>query len=314
MSLLFADPIYQNNKGAAMRYILLVFLALPIQAFSCDGCACGAANYYLGMMPQFHRSFVGVRFRNSFFDTNGHYSSSKEVFQTIEWWGRYYLQPRWQVLAFLPYQMNRQQSSGFDDVTISGMGDASLMVNFDMLGQKDSDTAIKHVIWAGLGVKAPTGRYNTDLTADGTRFTPNFQLGTGSWDALLNIQYTLRMPKWGIVLDAAGRLSADNKSDYRFGNRVSGALNGFWIMQAAPWMGLMPWMGAYVDWAAKDLRNGLFVSASGGYVLAAHCGFDLHLGDNWVLQVNGMLPVSQALQEGTTLSRGRFGMGVTRMF
>jgi hypothetical protein len=88
---------------------LILFLTFSGRA--CDICGCGLGNYYIGIVPQFNKSFFGVRYHYRQFHTqikNDETQFSNDYFQTIELWGGVNLGKKWQVLFFLPFNFNKQ--------------------------------------------------------------------------------------------------------------------------------------------------------------------------------------------------------------
>jgi hypothetical protein len=76
-------------------FILFVFIFIETNLIACDICGCGSGSYYIGLMPQFHKNFVGIRYRYSIFDSHlGHSHhgifATQETFRTTEIWGRFY--------------------------------------------------------------------------------------------------------------------------------------------------------------------------------------------------------------------------------
>ncbi len=297
-------------------FLLLGLLIGLSNAVACDRCGCGVTNYYLGIMPQFTRSFVGVRYRHSAFESTGHEYLTTETFQTAELSGRFYPHRKWQVLAFLPYQYNEQNNGVDEPVKRTGMGDVSLLVNYNLLNtnNKQEKHRVKHQLWLGGGVKLPTGRYEGDTGEESAHFSPNFQLGTGSWDVLTNALYTLRVDQFGVSADLNYRINTTNREEYRFGNRVSGSLNVFYVQQLSSKLALMPWAGVYGENSRQDTNRGYAVEESGGYLLAGQAGADLYLGSNWALHLNGGIPLTQDMQGGYSEAQGRWMCGVTMMF
>lgn len=302
------------NMKKILSFVLAFAAAAPV--FACDRCGCGVSNYYLGIMPQFTRSFVGVRYRHSSFESTGHTSLTDETFRTTELWGRFYPHRKWQVLAFVPYQFNEQRNGVDAPIKRQGLGDASVLVNYNLLNVNNQreNMEVKHQLWFGGGVKAPTGQYDGNTAEESAHFSPNFQLGTGSWDVLTNVLYTMRMDKLGFSSDFNYRINTTNKEAYRFGNRMSGSINGFYVQKISPKLALMPWAGLYGEQSAQDTNRGYTVQESGGYLVAGQAGADLYIGNNWALHLNGMLPISQHLQSGYTTSGGRWMVGATVMF
>ncbi|MCY7351019.1 MAG: hypothetical protein LH606_10160 [Cytophagaceae bacterium] len=177
-----------------MKKLLLFFALSPLSSLACDICGCGAGSSFLGIMPQTGRSFLGLRYRVKSYDShlNSQRLQTREVYQSAELWARWYPARRWQILAFLPVNANRQETTDGTH-TRKGLGDAILMAHYNLVNTALDTVARKvdHNLLIGGGVKLPTGQFRYE--ADGSEVAnPNFQLGTGSTDALFNIIYTLR--------------------------------------------------------------------------------------------------------------------------
>jgi hypothetical protein len=304
-----------------IRKLLGLFLLggwLAPAALACDICGCGVGNYYFGIMPQFHRQFVGVRYRVSAFDSHlglglDNRFASQETFRTAEAWLRFYPGKRWQVMAFLPYQFATQTTQG-QTREMSGLGDVTALANYILLNNSTDTVAhrFKHTWLVGGGAKLPTGRYQFDPADAGQVANPNFQLGTGSADLLLTTQYTVRHRRVGLSADATWKLNSANRQGYRFGQRLSGNLSAFYVRRVGP-VGLMPNLGAYAEWAAADTRHQRTVEYTGGGAVFANLGIEvfwkrLALGGSY------QRPVAQHLAQGHLLARERAMLHVTLMF
>ncbi|WP_338760453.1 hypothetical protein WAF17_13640 [Bernardetia sp. ABR2-2B] len=279
--------------------ISFLFISAPSKA--CDLCGCGAGSYYLGVMPQFQKNFVGLRYRSASFDSHlggtGNYSSlfeTQERFYTAEVWARFYPTPKLQLLAFLPYQWNFQDENN-KTKSLSGMADASVIAQYEILNTTNDTISqtFEHNFFVGGGVKLPTGKSNFDEEDVLQVANPNFQLGTGSTDFLLTSQYTIRYKKLGLTADFSYKINTENSTDYRFGNRVSSNATLFYVKQIGRF-GFMPTVGTYYENSQKDKRKEKTVFDTGGNLFNAVLGTQIYTG-RFMFGVSYHTPLSQNL-------------------
>lgn len=297
------------------RFVL--WLALVVSgsgATACDICGCGAANYYWGIMPQFHKSFLGIRYRSQSFDSHlGLHPSlaTSEYFQTAELWGRYYIAPRWQAVVFVPYHINRQQTTA-GTKHLNGVGDIPIVVNYNLLSTTtEALRETNHQIWLGGGVKLPTGDYQ--FTEDPTQVAnPNFQLGTGSVDFLVNAWYTLRHGRMGFTTDATVRLATANSTEYKFGHRLNGSASFFYVQQIKS-IALMPNTGVFFEAAQRNTQSGVVIPETGGTATFFTLGSEAYV-KSFAFGLSYQKPMQQTLAEGRIQAHDRLVAHVTFMF
>ncbi|HYG16631.1 MAG TPA: hypothetical protein VEC12_12820 [Bacteroidia bacterium] len=260
---------------------VVVFIAITITTHACDVCGCRAGNDGLGILPRFNRHFVGVRYNYSPFRSqhltlfeNEVPIHSEEKFHTYTVWGRYVPHQRVQVFAFLPYNSVIQHIEGKTN-RIEGFGDAVLMANYVLFNTTDSmqKGRLKHALQAGGGVKLPTGA--SDIKQDGLLINPNLQPGTGATDVLLNMLYTVRIKKFGINAEASYTLRTENANYYKFGNRFSGGLRGYYRKTFGVTT-LLPSVAATYDFADLDSDLGKKIDYTGTKMLSASGGLDVY--------------------------------------
>src|SRR3954462_7781905 len=101
------------------RIIILILVVLSSRAVvqACAICGCGAGNYYFGIMPQYQKNFVGVRYYQYSFTSHvgqgySPYEATHETFRTTELWMRFYPTPRIQIFSLIDYNFNTQVDQG----------------------------------------------------------------------------------------------------------------------------------------------------------------------------------------------------------
>ena len=304
------------------KHIFILFIInilTTYSLFACDICGCGVGSYYVGIMPQFQKHFVGIRYKNASFRSHLLYSpvlQTEENFQSTELWARIYPLPKMQVLAFVPYNFNAQRTNT-NYLTANGLGDITLLANYNLFKTVDSlKTVWKHNVLVGGGVKLPTGKYEYNTRPDEVA-NPNFQLGTGSMDFLLSLTYTLRYQKAGINTDLNYKINTQNSDQYRFGNKVSGSLSGFYITDFGKnlfkRLVLMPNAGVYWEHSQTDTRSAKNIQETGGYLVNANIGLETYY-TTWAFGLSYQTPLSQNLAQGQIRSADRLVLHLTKMF
>ena len=296
--------------------LILALAALAARATACGVCGCGPGGYFVGIAPLYQKNFVGIRFRTAGFQSGlngGEYShlfSARQQISTMEVWGRYYLHPRVQLLATVPYQVSTNTPASGPAHTYSGLGDATLMGIFRLFQRRAEADSGQRVtlqeLWVGGGLKTATGHYVDDATI---RSLGGLSTGSGSWDPLLNVRYQVRRGPNGLVAEAFGRLPLENSQGFRFGQRATVQVLVFRVRQ---W-GLVPNLGLQAELAQKDVYKDLSLLETGGQLTLATAGADLFVR-GWNLSLSGALPIAQHLAGGTQRAGARASVTLSRQF
>jgi hypothetical protein len=250
-----------------------------LSAAACDLCGCSNGSAFVGLLPRSGTQFVGMRYRIRTFDShlNSQLLKTKEEYQTLEVWGRFYPVKKLQVLTFLPYNDNQQTMlySG-TKTSKSGIGDALLLAHYNVLNtflDTTNTSGLYHNLMIGGGIKLPTGKFEYGYSD--AEVNPNFQLGTGSTDFLLSAIHTIRYKKFGLNTEIGGRLSTKSNEHYRFGNRVNASITMFYTKNWGSFS-IMPNVGTTIDYGFKDHKEGKLNSQTGGYSLLGSIGFQAY--------------------------------------
>lgn len=296
-------------------FLIVSFLVTSLTSQACEFCGCGVGNFYLGILPQFHKQFVGVRYQAQWYNSHvGLHPSlaTSEYFQTTEIWSRFYPTSKLQIITLIPYHFNQQITTS-GSVYLEGLGDVPILVNYNVYNTIKIDPLIpfKHSVWLGGGVKLPTGKFNF-IESSSAGANQNFQLGTGSVDFMLSGIYTLRYEKWGINADATYKINTYNTNNYKFGNKLTGSLSFMFVQQIRK-IGVMPNLGFYTEQSAENLSGDVAISDSGGSANFATGGIEAY----WKKLSIGFsyrTPFSQNLANGRIVARDRLMAHVTFLF
>ena len=212
-------------KKYITTFLFVIGTFYTLQA--CDVCGGGVGGNYLGLLPQFQKHFIGIRYQYKSFESRHLTLFDDEVpvvtyekFHSAELWGRFVVNRKIHLFAFLPYSYNRKNEEGKISA-YQGLGDMTLLANyiiFNTAEMRKSDW--RHALQAGVGIKLPTGK--SDKKDPYTNIlVQSIQNGTGSWDIPINLNYTLRYKDWGTSLDASYKFNLANERHYQFGDNIN---------------------------------------------------------------------------------------------
>lgn len=259
------------------RLVILFLLIFSLnKVLACEVCGCGTGNFYLGMIPKFNSKFIGVRYRSLYFETQlkddpSQYST--DYYETLEIWSGWNLGKKWQLMTFIPYQINYRVT---DDGTKSsrGLGDITVLANYKVWNNGVS--LLSHQLWVGGGIKLPTGHYMVDFNNPGNNLgDPNGQTGTGSVDVLFNLNHSMTYGNWGLNTTLNYKYNSANPDQFKFGNRFSANMLGYHRFKVNSF-NLAPAFGAVYEHLKSNSYQNTELSVSGGYAIFASAGLEMN--------------------------------------
>src|SRR5690606_2302100 len=304
-----------NIKKLSITY-LFVF-AVVFAANACDICGCGVGTYYLGILPDFNKRFVGLRYQHKQLAThlgptgNRTPITADETYESLELWGGWNFGTRWRAMAILPYNFNTRHVPGSGQTGYkNGLGDVALMGYykvFEGVGGTRNNQLIIHSLWAGGGVKVPTGQYDDSERESVSQDAPNnFQLGTASTDFMVNLAYDIRLMDLGLNMNVTYKVNTENTYDYRYGNKLTANGLLYYKFNIKNQIRIAPNAGAMYETQTKDVIYGLYdVAQSGGTSLTGVAGLEVNAG-RISFGGNYQAPLSQKLADGRAKAGNRW--------
>lgn len=299
---------------------LLLFLSAAT-ARACDACGCSAGSQSLGILPQFYRHFVGLQYQYRSFSSlhqeigdNKPVTKGDESYNTYQLWGRYYVGKRLQLYGFVPYRTSLVHEDG-NTIQNSGLGDVSVWANYIFIKTPDSsESQWNQVLLAGGGIKAPTGHHDGISILD-REGLPNVQPGTGSWDFVTDVNYTVRRNSIGLNAEAAYTFTTVDKENYKYGNKLLSGLTGFYWLQTGKFA-LLPQLGLRYEFTLHDYdnyRRKWLNDQTGGNIFYAMAGVQAYYS-HWGLQLSYQLPITQNYAAGNVTAKQAATAGLFFLF
>lgn len=269
------------------KYTLLFLLTLlSLPGLACDICGCGVGSYYIGILPEYNKRFIGLRYQHKTLLTHlGPFGertpiTSDETYLTAELWGGWNIGKRFRVLAFVPYNFNnRTAQTGTGSK--NGLGDIAVMGYYNLFSGRHivNEKLLVHSLWIGAGIKAPTGTYEAAERTLLSESPNNFQLGTASTDFTLNAAYDVRLMDLGININANYKINTNNKYDYRYGNKLTTNALLYYKFRLFNKLTIAPNAGVLYETSQQDVEQNKYnVDVSGGHVLSAVGGLEASFG------------------------------------
>jgi hypothetical protein len=291
---------------------LIGLLATMSSVRACDACGCSILFLDMGITPRYTAHQVGLRWQNQRFrsyasaaDRTAGLIGSEETFLQLDLQAQIVLHARWRLQAQLPYTWLQRTVDGVTTQQ-NGLNDGSLLVQFVALNTENSERdQLRHRLTVGLGAKAPLGA-GQKASDELPTANPNFQLGSGTWDALGFVQYVGRLQAWGLAADVLATRNGTNDQEYQYGHRMSSHLQLFRVISMGK-SGWMPSVGAYWEQAQQDVQHGYYRSDTGGQNLFAKVGLQLYR-PNWSMPLQWQQPVRNDWADGLVESRSRLSV------
>lgn len=266
----------------------MMLLASVVNGYS-QACCCTGAGANYSILPNLNKHVIGIRYSfshytNSIFTPTRHIMNGKEMvmtgtgepgtenMSTFDLFGRFNLYKGLQLSVFIPVHLLAETAEGQTKRT-TGLGDMSLLLQYSLLDPKKcSGKKSKHQLRVGAGIKLPSGQFS--MTRDGL-YSTDLQLGTGSVDFLFNTIYTYRYKNAGFNLLASYKRNTVNPQQFRFGDKLIGGINVFYVISPLTDLMLMPTIGLNYDYVFYNEQKKDKLTNTGGQYLTGSTGIDI---------------------------------------
>jgi len=278
---------------------------LKTQELFCDACGCGAGNGSSGFESLLNPQFLGIKYFSQHYKAKDNLFTNEltqdQYFNTIQIWGKIPITEKLSVYGSLPFQFHEKKTLQ-GNIRINGIGDASLMGIYEILNSKNTF----HQLNGGFGVKIPIGKFD-ERGISGVN--PSFQLGTGSWDYQLALNYKFQKNLFALLINTDYTIKTENKKHYQFGNQWNYAMTGFqriWRNDSSIISGKLGLQGEVYDW---NKQFGEVMPRTAGSALYGKIGFEASY-KKWSIGSELMLPAYTNLASGDIEAKSRFGLFV----
>lgn len=217
--------------------VLGILLALTVQSSACDFCSIYTANraeggshtgLFLGVSEQFTR-FGSLQLEGNEVANPTKQQLDSSITQMVLGYG---LTDRFSVQASLPFiDRSYRRPEGFliDKGDETGLGDASLIGKFEILGKDSDELAFSWNVFGGI--KLPTGSSKRILEEFNEVEVPgapesgihghDLALGSGSWDGVLGSEFNLRANRFFVTGSLHYSIRSEGDYGYSYADDLS---------------------------------------------------------------------------------------------
>lgn len=289
-------------KRSIITTLLLITSCISTKA--CDICGCGTGSGYIGILPDFTKRIMGIRYRTNSLTTHvgiggsNSYLTTQERYRVAEFWSAINLSKKIRMMVTVPCNFNeRENSSGINRK--NGLGDISFTGFYNILNSRSpvgERRLLVQSVWLGTGLKLPTGKYRSS-NKENSNDANIFQLGTGSVDFNLTAMYDIRLQDFGININSSYKINSRNSRDYRYGNKFSMNAQAYHKFKTGNNGSVAPNVGISIEHSNKDSEGQFLMDASGGSLTAGSLGVEFSY-KKIVAGFNFLQPLRQQLANG----------------
>ncbi len=235
--------------------------------------------------------------------------SDFESFKVFELRTKYFIHPRIEINALIPFVNNKQKVMG-EEAQVSGIGDVSVFIGWHAI-QKLENVKIRQRLILGAGIKIPTGKSDF-VYADGDRIPGMLQAGTGSTDGFMYATYSAASNKWRWGATALGKYNGTNKQEEQLHPSIVNSAFVAYLFQSCSWV-ILPQLQVYEEYTNGLKKHSELIEGTGMNMILAGPGVDVYwnkLGINLAAQ----LPVYQKTAEMNMKTSGRLVVGLSYSF
>jgi hypothetical protein len=250
---------YRSRYASLILAVIISCLGSQ-SAFACASCGCGDNTLTATGVERPYRNRIRVLLEERYGslvlgdDATGEHTTFLRQSLAASWSP----QKRVTIALVVPWMTSWIRRAGVPRSTVTGLGDVELAGRVVLYQEKSF--APHHVLWAGVGLKFPTGRESRDT--NGFPVDSDDRPGSGSWDPYLGVTYGWFSGElFSFFASASGRLTTHGFDSYLRGATIGGTA----VLQLQPWSWGALQLGADLLWERADyLGNGNLVPNSGG--------------------------------------------------
>lgn len=290
-------------KGLWVLAALLLPAGIASQAFACGTCSVGDPTLtVVGFeQPKAHRfrTSATVRHRN---DRIGEPRVDELTLseQRMELAAAYSPIDRFTLSMMMPLVHRFVTAVNLAEADIWAPGDLELRLR--AVVWRDRKFAPRHLVSLIGGLEFPTSSVETD--AQGVPLPLEFQAGTGSWDPIAGVSYTMFSDPWSVYVSSVAIFPTKGVSNTQTGISVRQTALG----QFQPWRFLGFQAGAEVRIDQPGTIAGVRDPNTGGLITYGTLGFIALPHDKVILHATAALPLIQRLdgnhREGFAFTAG----------
>jgi hypothetical protein len=187
------------------------------------------------------------------------------------------------------------------------LGDISILGNYVFIQNTDSLTRkFKQAGTIGIGSKLPTG-FSDNSTISNRNMLP----GTGSFDFLFTVNYSIQKGVLGYLTESSFIVKTQNKSNYQFGNALTTSHLVFYRWAITENLRVIPQAGINYNFNFRDAQNGKITNDSynGGSIINAQFTVAT-ICKNWMFSANYYAPLTQHLGNGYVTQKAAFRFSI----
>lgn len=293
--------------------LLICSLLMVSSTYAHDSCACSGSKGGVGLLSNFRNNNLSLSwYQSAFRSTVGYGEPTQDRFSTVELSMRYLVHPRLSVSAFLPYQFNLRQEDN-ESISMNGLSDIRLNVDYIFVNNPCFSDKAKIYFDAGLGVQAPTGKY--DALIEQQHLPDNFNPGRGSWAVGVRSTFIFTYSGFGVLVNGSYWKHGKTSTDMTFGEETNVGLWLFGDLKIKAGFKISPYLAVNFEKVNQNLgAEGFAIRGTGGEATMMSFGANVELNEQFIIGGAFLNPLQANYSDGEIEARSRMTLNLTYLF